>query len=185
MTFIIGGKANVMLATRAVRAGQELCISYGPTFAFTARGGRLTEVSCCWLGQMCENPPKIRLKKLVKFDWLYLYSTTIWQILCMLRRETVAMWICQKKKSWNHIGWTYFRRVLVNWNQSSVTAAACNILLVFALVAMAQYIAYNITLGGCRSNLCLHDVLLFMFLSFRLGQHNYSLDAFHHFCVHT
>jgi hypothetical protein len=47
MTFIIGGKANVMLATRAVRAGQELCISYGPTFAFTARGGRLTEVSCC------------------------------------------------------------------------------------------------------------------------------------------
>ena len=47
VTFIIGGKANVMLATRAVRAGQELCISYGPTFAFTARGGRLTEVSCC------------------------------------------------------------------------------------------------------------------------------------------
>ena len=46
VTFIIGGKANVMLATRAVRAGQELCISYGPTFAFTARGGRLTEVSC-------------------------------------------------------------------------------------------------------------------------------------------
>ena len=45
VTFIIGGKANVMLATRAVRAGQELCISYGPTFAFTARGGRLTEVS--------------------------------------------------------------------------------------------------------------------------------------------
>ena len=39
VTFIIGGKANVMLATRAVRAGQELCISYGPTFPLPREGG--------------------------------------------------------------------------------------------------------------------------------------------------
>ena len=44
VTFIIGGKANVMVATRSVSKGQELCISYGPTFPFNGTEGRLIEV---------------------------------------------------------------------------------------------------------------------------------------------
>lgn len=48
VTFIISEeKANVMVTTRSVKAGQELCISYGPTFAFRPRAeGRLTDDDC-------------------------------------------------------------------------------------------------------------------------------------------
>lgn len=50
VTFIINQeKANVMVTTRSVKAGQEVCISYGPTFAFVpprAAMGRLTVDDC-------------------------------------------------------------------------------------------------------------------------------------------
>jgi hypothetical protein len=44
VAFVIGGKANVMVATRRVAAGEELCISYGPTFPYYSKDERLGHV---------------------------------------------------------------------------------------------------------------------------------------------
>ena len=40
VTFTVGSGKAIMVATRSVRAGQELCISYGPTFPYQTRAQR-------------------------------------------------------------------------------------------------------------------------------------------------
>ena len=49
LTFIIAEKAKLMVtARRCVKAGQELCISYGPTFRYHPKKVRMKYVSRLW-----------------------------------------------------------------------------------------------------------------------------------------
>ena len=45
VTFTVGSGKAIMVATQSVRAGQELCISYGPTFPYQTTAQRQNYVS--------------------------------------------------------------------------------------------------------------------------------------------
>ena len=74
-------------------------------------------MSICIVGPIYKNPPKIRLKKFVKWiDLTYVCnSLTIFLNLKGMKRNYVNLLKPARKILWNHCRWIYFWRVLAIW----------------------------------------------------------------------
>ena len=78
-------------------------------------------------GPNYKNSPKMRLKNSWKRR-IILVPATVWQTLNVEHRQATGNGSCINfrklawKNSWNHFGWTYFRRVLAIWNHFEAAA---------------------------------------------------------------